>query len=276
MSSRQVPRYRSFVIQRFGQASNSPATTPCHTLDTAAQHSTYPGPGTYHPAEEVRRLLQKIDDWAEGSSPGQTNPSPPEPNRTWGFYVFLTAYDTATLEDLDVAMKTWVRIQDRALDWAPTLDIYRDEARTRFSLDVVVDARELENASDIRVRANFQALVRGLGWDDSEGRGNGWPVTAKRNVALVLGSQEVHTLARLELRDEEKGVEEFKRLEKIKVKAIDIHYNPDDYQDDDDSCESEGGWRGIGFISINRLLPAYHDITVGANSGAVEDYFSGS
>lgn len=188
-------------------------------------------------------------------------------DRTWGFYVFLTAYDSGTLEALPRAMEKWVAVLERVLEWTPTLEVYREAAAARFRLDVVMDQEALDGAGDERVRASFQALVRGTGWDDSEGVGNGWPPMARFNVAAVLGAESVRRLAELELREEEKGLEEFERMDMVKVRVVDIHSDPEDHG---------GLWSGTGLMSINELVRVYMMITAGANSGAVRDYFQGS
>ena len=113
LQSRPVPHSRTFAILSYGLAGTAPATTSCRDLDVLADHRTYAGHGSYRPVEDVRQLLQTIDASAKITYDGRTGPVPSEPDLTWGIYVFLTAYDQATLAALPTAVGNIVRVQER-------------------------------------------------------------------------------------------------------------------------------------------------------------------
>ncbi|KAF2723825.1 hypothetical protein K431DRAFT_282519 [Polychaeton citri CBS 116435] len=259
LSSHPVPRRRTFQIRSFGPGSAADiqdTTRPFSVLDQAANRESYTGPGDYRETEDVRRLLEEVDNWAETQFRDDEEPGPVD--RTWGYYVFLTSYSDATRGQLPQAMENWVTVQQRMLSHAETLPELREEARRRFKLDLIEDQQELENASDDRIRENFRAFLKNQDLTREEDR---FPPQARFNVCLVLDEAKVKMLAGLQFLDEH--IQEFIAFRRETVKAIDANW--------DRSRAAGSSYHGVGNVSINGLQRLYLLITSGANTGAMED-----
>lgn len=131
-------------------------------------------------ADEIWKLLKKVeDDQATILVPEDPlRPSLDEllseeamrqyeesiPDRTWGFYIFVTEYSPAAQTALPEVLNKLVQCANLELDWhlkqAFTSRVVAEEARRRFKLDVVSDEAILANASTDRVREEFIALVK--------------------------------------------------------------------------------------------------------------------
>jgi hypothetical protein len=274
--TRPVPRRRGFATRAFGPGSAPELITRQYTSDMAFADRRAPGPSYgrngivwYPELDDLRKLLEHIDKWADCEFHEDGRPPGPV-DGTWGYHVFLTSYDAATREKLELAMTNWVRIVQRhiASDSSDAPDDKKEELRVRFKFELVEDEEELSDASDDRVRENFRALMRNLDLRPDEDR---WPPQARYNVCLVLDAAAVEMLAGLQIPDKEShrqtGLrdpdQEYSAYRKMTIKAIDANWDRED-----------GRWssyRGVGQVSINGLQELYLRITGDACNKAMED-----
>jgi hypothetical protein len=208
-------------------------------------------------------LLKEIDSWA--TVDWDEDVRAPRPyDGTWGFYVFLTSYDDATLEKLEQAMVNWVQVVERHLEAREGPEDRKEELRKRFKLELIKDEEELAGASDHRVRENFRALMGGL---DLLLPGRSSRPQCRYSVCLVIDAAAVDMLAGLQFQPDPR--KEDRTLEKLTVKAIDVNWTSEDGR----SSYWEGGdmYLGVGQLSINCLQEMYLVITRDACSGAMYD-----
>ncbi|KAG9704668.1 hypothetical protein KCU69_g4999, partial [Aureobasidium melanogenum] len=265
--SRPVPRRRNFVPRCFGHgAASDIRSRVCSIRDllASADESTYipalahsPVVSSYSPnGDDVRHLLEECADWESVSFRLDERMPPPDP--TWGFTVFVTAYDGSSRGQLHQAVQNWLRVQERELENGYTLVAYAAEAWKRFKLDIIEDQEALDGASDDRVRAEFRALVRSKELSDD---GDQFLPPARNQVCLVLDAAAITMLAQLKFPEElryDRAVFKDK-----KVKAIDIQWNRPQ--------SSTSSYRGTGQLSINALARFYHLITLGPDLACMED-----
>ncbi|KAG9759587.1 hypothetical protein KCU73_g3314, partial [Aureobasidium melanogenum] len=157
--SRPVPRRRNFVPRSFGPGAAGDIhsrVNPIHDLLASADEATYVPTRahsttvmSYSPSgDDVRHLLKDCADWESVSFRSDERMPPPDP--TWGFTVFVTAYDDRSRAQLSQAMQNWIRVQERKLENGYTLPAFAAEAWKRFKLDVIEEQEALDGASDDR------------------------------------------------------------------------------------------------------------------------------
>ncbi|CAN9223409.1 unnamed protein product [Alternaria alternata] len=268
--SRPVPLRKAFAIQAFGPGSAADLHTERYTSDKAVAelrasnaigHDQSSSMYTAHD-EDMINLLAEIDKWS--TVDWDEDIRAPRPyDGTWGYYVFLTSYDDATLEKLEQAMGNWVRVVEHHLEAYGGPENRREELRKRFKLELVKD-EELAGASDHRVRENFRALMGGL---DLLLPGRSSRPQCRYSVCLVIDAAAVDMLAGLQFQTDPR--EEDRTLEKLTVKAIDANWTSQDGR----SSYWEGGdmYLGVGQLSINCLQEMYLIITRDACSAAMYD-----
>ncbi|KAB2099327.1 hypothetical protein AG0111_0g12572 [Alternaria gaisen] len=271
LSSRPVPLRRAFAIQAFGSGSAADLQTERYTSDKAAAERKAsiaighdPSSAMYTAGDEdMINLLAEIDKWS--TTEWDEDIRAPRPyDGTWGYYVFLTSYDDATLEKLEQAMGNWVRVVERHLEASEGSEDRKEELRKRFKLELIRDEEELAGASDHRVRENFRALMGGL---DLLLPGRSSRPQCRYSVCLGIDAAVVDMLAGLQFQPDPR--KEDRTLEKLTVKAIDANWTSEDGR----SSYWEGGdmYLGVGQLSINCLQEMYLVITRDACSGAMYD-----
>ncbi|KAH0001708.1 hypothetical protein KCU78_g14742, partial [Aureobasidium melanogenum] len=264
--SRPVPRRRNFVPRSFGPGAAGDIRSrvnPIHDLLASADEATYVpthAHGTnvmsYSPSgDDVRHLLKDCADWESVSFRSDERMPPPDP--TWGFTVFVTAYDDRSRAQLSQAMQNWIRVQERKLENGYTLPAFAAEAWKRFKLDVIEEQEALDGASDDRVRAEFRALVRGKELSDDDDQ---FLPPARNQACLVLDAAAITMLADLKFATELK--DDRAAFENMKIRAIDIHWNRPQ--------STASNYRGIGQLPIDALARFYHLLTSGPDSGYME------
>ncbi|KAH0371537.1 hypothetical protein KCU65_g1767, partial [Aureobasidium melanogenum] len=270
--SRPVPRRRNFVPRYFGPGAASSIrsrVSSIHDLLASADETMY-APKRAHSTimdsywpngDDVRHLLQDCADWESVSFRSDERPPPPDP--TWGFTVFVTAYDHESREQLNQALHNWLRVQERELESGWTLPVFAAEAWKRFKLDIIEDQEALDGASDDRIRADFRALVRNKELSDDEDQ---FLPPARNQVCLVLDAAAMTMLAELKFPGESK--DDRAAFGDKKVKAVDIQWNRPQ--------TSTSSYRGIGHLSITALARFYHLITLGPDTGCMEDMHDAS
>ncbi|RYN24451.1 hypothetical protein AA0113_g10105 [Alternaria arborescens] len=266
LSSRPVPLRRAFAIQAFGSVSAVDLQTERYTSDkAAAERNASDRSRALFTAddEDMINLLEEIDSWA--TVDWDEDVRAPRPyDGTWGFYVFLTSYDDATLEKLEQAMVNWVQVVERHLEAREGPEDRKEELRKRFKLELIKDEEELAGASDHRVRENFRALMGGL---DLLLPGRSSRPQCRYSVCLVIDAAAVDMLAGLQFQTDPR--KEDRTLEDLTVKAIDANWTSQDAR----SSYWEGGdmYLGVGQLSINCLQEMYLVITRDACSAAMYD-----
>ncbi|KAG9649736.1 hypothetical protein KCU95_g1119, partial [Aureobasidium melanogenum] len=265
--SRPVPRRRNFVPRSFGPGAAGDVRSrvnSIHDLLASADEATYipalahgPDVLSYSPnGDDVRHLLEECADWESVSFRSDERMPPSDP--TWGFTVFVTAYDDSSRGQLHQAVQNWLRVQDRELKNGYTLVAYTAEAWKRFKLDIIEDQEALDGASDDRVRAEFRALVRSKELSDDEEQ---FVPPARNQACLVLDAAAITMLAQLKFPEElEDDRETFKDK---KVTAIDIQWNRPQ--------TSTSSYRGTGQLSINDLACFYNLVTSGPDLQCMQD-----
>ena len=265
--SRPVPLRRAFAIQAFGPGSAADLQTERYTSDKAvAEQRASIAIGHDHGDEDMINLLAEIDRWSTvGWDEDIRAPRPYD--GTWGYYVFLTSYDDATLEKLEQAMGNWVRVVERHLGTYEGPQDRREELRKRFKLELIKDEEELAGASDHRVRENFRALMGGL---DLLLPGRWTRPQCRYSVCLVIDAAAVNMLAGLQFQTDPRKRD--RTLEDLTVKAIDANWTSEHGRS---SYWESGGTRdmylGVGQLSINCLQEMYLVITREACGGAMYD-----
>jgi hypothetical protein len=172
------------------------------------------------------------------------------PQPTWGFYVFLTAYDQATRECVLRAMENWVELVRRIQGAGEELrDPYGDEAFRRFRMDLVEERESLENASSDRVRACFRALVRSFEITDNDNEEDLWVPLTRNKVCFVLDTEKVQMLADLTFSDNEDDMDIYGRYEECFVQAVDIGWQRPEV--------TSSMYRGVKDACIVSLARAY-------------------
>ncbi|KEQ66393.1 uncharacterized protein M437DRAFT_80884 [Aureobasidium melanogenum CBS 110374] len=264
--TRPVPRRCGFVTRSFGPgAASDIRSRVCSIRDLldSADETTYTparrGKFTmsYSPSgDDVRHLLKECAEWELASFRSDERMPPPDP--TWGFTVFVTAYDELSRKQLQQAMQNWLRVQERELANGYTLPAFATEAWKRFKLDIIEDQEALDEASDDRVRAGFRALVRSKELSDDEDQ---FLPPARNLACLVLDAAAITMLAQLKFPEElEDDREAFKDK---RVTAIDIQWNRPQ--------TSTSTYRGTGQLSINALARFYYLVTSGPDLQCMQD-----
>ena len=265
--SRPVPLRRDFAIQAFGSGSAADLQTERYTSDKAvAERRASIAIGHDHGDEDMINLLAEIDKWS--TVDWDEDISAPRPyDGTWGYYVFLTSYDDATLEKLEQAMGNWVRVVERHLEAYEGPENRREELRKRFKLELIKDEEELAGASDHRLRENFRALMGGL---DLLLPGRSSRPQCRYSVCLVIDAAAVNMLAGLQFHTDPRKRD--RTLEDLTIKAIDANWTSEHGRS---SYWEFGGTRdmylGVGQLSINCLQEMYLVITRDACSAAMYD-----
>lgn len=140
---------------------------------------------------------------------------------------------------------------------------YRREVIGRFKLDAVEDAA-FENASDDRIREEFRAWMKGLGYavrEDEKGitalaRALSTLPISGENICLALDEARITELANLTMSEPRDGLRHFQG---VTVRAIEgTWWRPAE-------VESDQTYRGVGDVSITGLAMLYYLIASPVN-----------
>jgi hypothetical protein len=247
LESRPVPRKRRFPIRSFGPGTAADIQQTCLPLkeiDRAFDESSIPPNDLDAGAHRV--LLQRATKWEKTSFREDGRPAESDP--TWGYYLFLTDYQTQAVDKVPRAVENLVRVQQRKLcaDTAAA-NPYAKELYRRLRFNVVEDQEALEGASVDRVRECFRALVRSFELSDDEER---YPPPARNMVCLVLDGAAVEMLANLEFYEDRR--QESKAHRQYKLQAVDIHWRRPDMTRD--------SYRGARLLEISSLPDVYNSL----------------
>lgn len=249
LASRRVPRKRAFPIQAFGPGAAMDTSNIGNRQEREAfwdeLHRAAKGQ-----VDEVENesLLREISQW-EKVTFRDDEVLIPQP--TWGYYVFLTAYDETTKGSIARAMENWVKVVQRhhGANVDPP-NVRADEVCRRFELNLVNEQDMLESASTDRVRECFRAHVRSLELSNDEVY---WALPTRNRVCLVLGANQVQMLANLTFHDDR--MVEFSAFDECRVQAVDIAWQRPE--------TTRSKYRGSRDISIVGLGRAYDQLADG-------------
>lgn len=261
LTTRPVPRTRTYTPQSYGPgaASNirnlvcdpeqvraeSDPTTYLNPLDAQYSHILQDG---------IYRLLKEVADY-ETIFDGNDEILGVDP--TWGFYAFVVDYDPDTLGKIPTAMHNLIEVTRRNIRVQST-SAYTDEAFCRFKIDVVQDEEALSGASDDRIREEFRAYLRGLHQLSDDGVIHG----AVRNYAcLKLNQPVVCMLAGLTFPDDLR--EDWRLFRENTIKLVDAWW--------EQPATNISAYRGVDCCPITSLTYFYREVSMGANSGAMQD-----
>lgn len=168
LKTRPVPWERHFHVRSFGPGADPDIRKQVRSLEELDQEladSGFQGP-IRDPKENcdavTRDTLRAIIDEVAGNYCREDPDFGPSP--TWGVYILVTAYSDSAQRNLEIAVHKLVETVRRYFLARSTqlFAAYGEEASKRFKLSVIQDKDALEDASDDRVREEFNAHVRSL------------------------------------------------------------------------------------------------------------------
>lgn len=162
LETRPVPRERHYALRSIGPGSAPEVRENYQPVKELLQQASNYGlePKSYF-EEDIRPLLELLTsehviDWREDGSRDEILDS------TWGPTIMVTAYSEKARQNLDRALLNLVEACRRFLFKDPRFEPWARETFNRLKFEVIEDKDSLENASDDRVREEFNAHVRSL------------------------------------------------------------------------------------------------------------------
>ncbi|KAJ3471270.1 hypothetical protein MRS44_001369 [Fusarium solani] len=271
---RPVPRERHFDVRSVGPGASPDIHQTVQSIEELEEDLVVPdysGQRCHSESRDqaVREFLDHV------ISDGQTdfrNEDEFTPEMTWGFCIFVTSYSKEAQKSLDSAVSMMVKVVDRYFreNTSPEFAAFGQEAFKRFKLDLFENKELLEDASDDRVREEFNAYVRSLHlWDDDydpdanraryyHDNLNRPPGNSRLNFCIVLDEAKINELAAFKFPINPK--EDDRALRKVSVKIICRNWS----YPDEPNCETgyfDGSSRkffsGIDQLPLNRLIEVY-------------------
>ncbi|KAF4456828.1 hypothetical protein F53441_1125 [Fusarium austroafricanum] len=177
---------------------------------------------SYKSYDQVCRFLQDVEH--------QDDP-------TWGFYVFFTLYTTGALENIESAVSS------------------------RFKLDILQEREALEDASNDRIREEFNSRIRALDlWadfpeDKDENENPCRPLSPSRLVVCLVFDEAI-ILQLAGLSSPSDPVDDYKAFAKtVKIKIIDrVWRRPE---------SGRGSYPGVDACLVHLLPEVYRSTSIG-------------
>ncbi|KAJ4190478.1 hypothetical protein NW767_011304 [Fusarium falciforme] len=185
---------------------------------------------------------------------------------TWGCFVFVASYSEAAMENLGPATEKVVEVVRRSLTKSHPQDESNPalgaEAIKRFKLDLIQDSEALQDASDDRIREEFNAMFKGHGlWP--AGCGSSGPLMpARRFVCLVFDGATILELASISLPEDPK--DDYEAFEQVTIKIIDRAWKR--------PGSGRGSYPGVDECPLYGLESAYY-LTGNGDSGSMMDMY---
>ncbi|RGP66610.1 hypothetical protein FLONG3_8806 [Fusarium longipes] len=230
LDTRPVPKERHFAVQAFGPGADVETHRHFQSIEALEQQisdaSSFDNRGDVE--NDAKELLDSLTresnmDWTEdGESDGEP---------TWGPVVMVTAYSDKATKNIDQAVNNLVETIHRYFLRYPRSVAFATEAFKRLEIKVIKDKDLLENASDDRVREEFNAYVRSLGlfpadleWERKSQRSFKDNLNRPRgprryDFCVILDEQTIDSLANIVFPEDLD--EDFKTLKHISVKLVD-------------------------------------------------------
>ncbi|CAF3452196.1 hypothetical protein FGSG_07795 [Fusarium graminearum PH-1] len=161
LKSRPVPQERHFLVRSFGDGGLPDARQNFLSIEELKKQQADAGAiGNRWSVEvDAKRLYELLmeDEDTDLSEDGLITGE-----KTWGPTIVVTTYSDKASKDLDQAITNLVETIRRYFLRCPQTALFAREAVKRLELKVLEDKDLLENASDDRVREEFNAYVRTL------------------------------------------------------------------------------------------------------------------
>ena len=162
LKTRPVPRERHFVLRSFGPAASPDSQHNFYSIEDLEKklEASSLNDDDGEEADDIKELLELLIsecdvDWREdGTTPEDL---------TWGPTIVVTTYSETAKQDLDKAVASLVEVIHRYFLRCRSTAPFSKEAFKRLRLDVIENQELLRNASDDRVREEFNSHVRALG-----------------------------------------------------------------------------------------------------------------
>ncbi|KAM0440836.1 hypothetical protein ACHAPT_000137 [Fusarium lateritium] len=276
---RPVPRERYFNLRSVGPGASPDIHQTVRSIEELEQDlvvPNYDGQGRHSERwrdQAIREFLERV---IYDGNIDFRNQDDFVPEVTWGFCIFFTSYSKEAQKNLDPAVSTLVKIVDRHFrqNVSPEFAAFGQEAFKRFKLDLFEDKDLLEDASDDRVREEFNSHVRSLRlWnaDDDPDKDraryyhdnlNRPPGNSRLKLCIVLDEAKINELAAFRFPINPK--EDDRALRKVSVKIICRRWN----YPDEPNCETgyfDGSTRkffsGIDQLPLQHLMVAYERLS---------------
>ncbi|KAJ4246014.1 hypothetical protein NW762_013758 [Fusarium torreyae] len=266
LETRPVPRERQHSVRSFGPGAAHDIRETVRSLQELDQEVEESGLENYTSNDgdaQIRNLLESLTgecdiDWREDNSDTQ--------DPTWGPCIFITTYSEKAQINLDQAVSNLTETVRRYFlrFTGSQYEPYARETFSRLRFDVIENRELLENASNDRVREEFNAHVRSLRLfpvdlrfeklrakhlQDDLNRPSG---PRRFDVCIVLNQTAIEELAGMVFPDDLK--EDGKALRNISVKMVDRHWN---YPEKADSVQSYGFGEQKRYYTGVDLCPVY-------------------
>ncbi|KAJ4122957.1 hypothetical protein NW768_009948 [Fusarium equiseti] len=231
LESRPVPRERHYHVRSVGPGSAPEVRENYQPVKELLQQASNDGlePKSYF-EEDIRPLLEFLTsehdiDWREDNSFIEP---------TWGPTIMITAYSEKARRNLDQALSNLVEACRRFLFKDPRFKPWAQETFNRLKFEVIEDKDSLENASDDRIREEFNAHVRSLRlFGDLKdeirraevfGYNLNRPMASRRyEICIALDERAIEQLAMLTFTEDVD--ENAKVLRSVSVKLIDRYWH---------------------------------------------------
>lgn len=238
LETHPVPWERHFHVRSFGPGADSGIRQQVRSLEELDQQLAESGfqgpirkPKDYRDAK-TRDILKYIIH--EGNINHSKDNLDLAPDSTWGLYILVTAYSDIAQRNLELAVHRLVETIRRYFlaNTTQPFAAYGEEAFKRFKLSMIQDKDALEDASDDRVREEFNAHVRSLDffdniseWDEILAKRHG-PDKMNRpfapnsfDLCIVLDEAKIEELSALSFPDDPEKNRE--TLAEVTVKMVD-------------------------------------------------------
>lgn len=276
---RPVPRERHFDVRPVGPGASSDIHQTVRSIQELERDLVVPGySGQGRCSEETRdRAVREFLDHviSEGRIDFR-NQDGFTPEVTWGLCVFVTGYSNEARKNLDSALSTLVKVVDRHFreNTSPEFAAFGQEAFKRFKLDLFENRELLQDASDDRVREEFNSHVRSLhlwdaDYDPDEERAryyhdslNRPPGSSRLKFCIALDEAKINELAVFKFPINPR--EDYRALGKVTVKIICRDWN----YPDEANCETgyfdslaRKFFCGIDQLPLSRLVEVYERLS---------------
>lgn len=275
---RPVPRERHFDVRSVGPGASPDMHQTVRSVKELEEDLVVPdysGKNRYWDETRDQAIREFLDRVISDGQVDYRNQDEFKPEVTWGFCIFVTSYSIEAQKNLDSAVSMLVKIVDRHFrETSPEFAAFGQEVFKRFKLELFEDKELLEDASDDRVREEFNAYVRSLHlWDadhDPDAHRtrhchdnlNRPPGNDSHKFCIVLDEAKIKELAAFKFPINPK--EDDRALRKMSVKIVCRSWS----YPDEANCEKvyfDGSTKkffsGIDQLPLNRLVEVYERLS---------------
>ncbi|KAF7558456.1 hypothetical protein G7046_g5708 [Stylonectria norvegica] len=265
LKTRPVPRERHFHVRFVGPGAAPDILQTVRSMediDGKYAKGHWAKDGDCYNCSRTKSFLKRVMDEGQCCYHDEGQPFVGDP--TWGYSVVITGYSAEAQKNLDSALSKLVETIRRFFlgDCIDPLTTYGDEVYKRFKLDVIEDKSLLEDASDDRVREEFNAYVRTLNMWDADNRQQRWVLnrpSGSERYALCIALDEASMKQLSEVTFGESLKEDEAALKDVAVKVVGRLW---DYPDRPDEEHGRNGrfYGGAEYCRIYDLRELYSDM----------------